>query len=318
MRKPAIRAKAFAPATVANVAVGFDLLGFSFPVVGDTVEVRRVAEPGVRVERVSREDIPKDPSRNTATAGLFHLINERGLKHGFAVSIEKGIASGSGMGGSAASAVAGIVAASELLEIALTKKEMLRYALIGEGVASGSFHADNLAPCLFGGLTLATVGPGALPEVDVLELPLPSVFCSLVHPEVVVNTKEARGILKPEIPLKAFVAQSAHLARFIAGCFRGDDKLLRSSLKDVVIEPQRSSLIPGFAEIQRTALATGAWGCSISGSGPSVFAWSGSKREADAVLAVMLEPLKKAGIECQGWVSQLSNQGARVLEREEG
>ncbi len=315
-----VRATAFAPASVANVAVGFDLLGFSIDVAGDKVTVERTQSPEVTIQQISGliQNLPVDPSKNTATAGLIQLVQDQELDFGFRVSIEKGIPFSSGMGGSAASAVAAIVAANALLAAPLTNQEMITYALIGEAQASGSFHADNIAPCFFGGLTLSRVtqdtnGVGR-PRVEVIPLPLPSqVYCVLVHPHLSVETKTARGILKQEVALKTHIEQSASLAAFIAGCFRDDIDLLARSLRDVLIEPQRAHLIPGFQKVKEAALKNGALGCSISGAGPSVFAWVQGEERARSAQHAMCAAFQDAQLATSSWAVPLQSAGARLI-----
>jgi homoserine kinase len=311
------QAKAFAPASVANVAVGFDILGFSAAITGDSARVERIASKEVVVGDITGvlQSLPTDPLANTATAGLVRLIADRNLNHGFRVSIEKGIPMGSGLGGSAASAVAAIVAANELLEIPLSKSEMLSYALVGEFVASGSLHADNVAPSLYGGFTVATIEnsleKSALPEAQVLELPIPdNLWCILLHPHLEVATKMARGILKHEIPLKTHVQASANLATFMVALFNSDFGLLGKSLKDLVIEPQRAHLIQGFHAIQKAALEAGALGCTISGAGPTIFALAEGQHKASEIKTQMTSA---AVTPTTSWAFQLKNDGARVL-----
>jgi homoserine kinase len=311
-------ATAFAPATVANVAVGFDILGFAVEAAGDEVTVTVSERAGVRVEAVTDTTgtlphgaIPTDASENTATVGLIKLCEDLRLDYGFDVSIRKGISLGSGMGGSAASAVAALVAANSLLERPLQKESLLAYALVAEKVASGAAHPDNAAPCLFGGLILML---SADPARHV-QLPVPTGLLNvLVHPHVRVDTRDARGILKDSVPLKDHVRQSANLGGFIAGCFRDDLELIRSSLSDVIIEPQRAGLIPGFAEVKAAALREGAIGVSISGSGPSVFAWVDSEGASERVRAAMVDAFVSHGVaEVDSWVSPVSREGARVI-----
>jgi homoserine kinase len=312
------RATAFAPATVANVAVGFDILGFAVEGAGDEVTVTVTQTPGARIRDISDAtgtlaagDIPSDPARNTATVGLIKLLEDLRPGHGFEVSVRKGIALGSGMGGSAASAVASLVAANALLERPLGRADLLKYAVAAEAAASGTPHPDNVTPCLFGGLTLA-VSNEPLRHV---RLPVPpGVLTVLVHPRIRLDTRDARRVLRPDVPLAAHVRQSALLGGFVAGCYTNDLDLIRHSLKDVVIEPQRAALIPGFARVQAAALACGALGASISGSGPSLFAWVASESEAAAARAAMVEAFRAAGVgEVDSWVSPVSQDGARVI-----
>ncbi len=308
---------AFAPATVANVAVGFDILGFSMDGVGDevtvsvldgTLEVKITEVTGVVTE------LPKDPSKNTASVALQAMITELGLNHGFSVAIKKGISMSSGMGGSAASSVAAVVAANELLvrggRKSLSKTQLLHFSLLGEAAASGAIHGDNVGPCLVGGLTLL------LPTkpMQMISLPVPrDIFCVLVHPDLKIETRAARGILKKQIDFSLSVEQSAWLAGFISGCFHGDLDLIRISMRDVVVEPQRAQLIPGFQEMKSRALELGALGFSISGSGPSVFAWTHGKKLAAQIAAEISQRFKDQGISSQSWISEVAQAGAKVL-----
>lgn len=312
------RATAFAPATVANVAVGFDLLGFAVEGAGDEVTVAASERAGVRVESVTDTTgkldagaIPKEPERNTATAGLIDLLEEVRPGHGFDVSVRKGIALGSGMGGSAASAVAALVAANALLERPLTKASLLRHAVRAEAVASGTAHPDNVTPCLFGGLTLVVSHD---PPRHV-QLPIPEgILTVLVHPHVRLDTRESRRVLRREVPLADHVRQSANLGGFLAGCYTNDLELIRSCFEDVVVEPQRAGLIRGFARVKASALAAGALGVSISGSGPSLFAWAVTEETAECVRAAMVEAFRAEGVPgVDSWVSPVSREGARVI-----
>lgn len=311
-------ARAYAPATVSNVAVGFDLLGFAVEAAGDEVTVALTEGQSVRVVEVSDATgtlapgaIPLDPARNTATVGLLRLLEDVRPGFGFDVSVRKGIALGSGMGGSAASAVAGLVAANSLLTEPLPKESLLAYALAAERVACGASHPDNAAPSLFGGLTLVV----STDPLRCVRLPVPrGLLAVLVHPRVRLDTRDSRAALRPTVPLADHVRQSAQLAGLVAACFTDDLELLRACLEDVVVEPQRAALIPGFARVKRAALGAGALGASISGSGPSVFALVDSEVTAGRVRASMVEGFKSSGVaEVDSWVSPVSDEGARVI-----
>ena len=311
-------ATAFAPATVANVAVGFDILGFAIEGVGDVVTVSKIQRPAVLISEIvdnsgslSDLELPSAPDQNAATAGLAKLRADLKLTFGFEVSLRKGIWIGSGMGGSAASAVGAIVAANELLPDRLSKAQLLKYALAGEEAASGSAHADNIAPCLFGGLTLVI----ATNPVRVVSIPVPKeILTVLVHPRHRVETRRARDILKTEVTLADHVRQSAHLGGFIAGCYSNDLDLIKESFRDVLIESQRAALIPALAEVKEAALRNGALGASISGSGPSVFAWATSSETASKVRDAMLQAYQNKGLEeVDSWISPVSTQGARII-----
>ena len=307
-------ATAFAPAGVGNVAVGFDLLGHALEAVGDRVTVSRLPRPVVEILDIRGCDspLPMEPERNTATAGLLTLIESLDLDFGFAVTVEKAIPLGSGMGGSAASAVGALVAANALLAEPLDLEELLRYALVGEAVASGSPHADNLAPCLYGGLTLVR----GLEFPDVLQIPVPEeIRCVLVRPHLRLDTKDARAVLPKSISLALHVEQAGNLAGFIHGCFTNDLELIRRSFQDVIVEPARERLIPGFRAARQAALATGALGCSISGAGPSVFAWCAGEPAAAEVRAALTGAFAEAGVGTDAWVSPVNAPGAYVVER---
>ncbi len=310
-------ATAFAPATVANVAVGFDLLGFPIDAVGDEVTVVRAKKPGVRVTAVewARKEwevaLPEDPTKNTAAVALGSLLKAAGsrLSGGFEIRIRKGIPLGSGMGGSAASAVGAVVAANAFLDDPLSKEELFVHALRGEEAASGAPHGDNVAPCLFGGLALCR----SVDPPDIVSIPVPNgIFCVLVRPHAQVSTREARKLLRPEVPMDAFVRQAGGLAGVIVGCFTNDVRLIGRSLADHVIEPQRAKLIPGFAAVREAALSEEALGCSISGSGPSVFAWALSIARAERVRRSMVAAFEAAGLKADSWVSRVSWDGAVV------
>lgn len=304
---------AFAPATVGNVAVGFDILGFAIESLGDTVTLYRSEQPSVRIGRISGvvEELPRGADENTATVGLVQLIADRGLPFGFRVDIDKGIPLGSGMGGSAASAVAAIVAANEFLEHKLSRAEMLGYALLGESVSSGDVHGDNVTPSLFGGLTLTR----ALDPIDVVEIPVPDdICCVLVHPEHRIDTRNARKVIPKDLPLSIFVSQSANLGGFISGCYMGDTSLIRRSLHDLLIEPHRAPLIPGFSKVRQAALEQNALGCSISGAGPSLFAWVENPTDAEAVRDAMIQAFAQEGVKSSAWISPVSCRGAYVVE----
>jgi homoserine kinase len=305
-------ATAFAPASVGNVAVGFDILGQSVAALGDRVRVSRRAEQGVVIRSITGvvQDLPLVAEKNTAGMAALALQKELALPFGFELEIEKGIPLGSGLGGSAASAVAAVVAAAALVERPLDRTQLLKFAMQGEAVASGSVHVDNIAPSLFGGLVL-TVGIDN-PHVKQIPVP-PSVRCVLVHPHMVLATREARAILKKTVDLSDVIWQQANLAGFLAGCYTSDLPLIRESLLDVVIEPQRQVLIPGFAEVKQGALSAGALGCSISGAGPTVFAWAEAK-DAEQVRANMVSAFRKHGLETDSWVSTIDRQGARVVD----
>ncbi|HKS58935.1 MAG TPA: homoserine kinase [Steroidobacteraceae bacterium] len=305
-------ATAFAPASVGNVGVGFDVLGHSFQTIGDRVTARRTAGPGVTIGAITGValDLPREPERNTAGMGVLCMVRDLKLDFGIELDIHKGIPLGSGLGGSAASAVAAVVAANALLPEPLGKLELLKFAMKGEQVASGSVHVDNIAPSLYGGLVL-TVG---IDNPNVKQIPVPStVRCVLVHPHMMLSTREARQILNRSIDLSDVIWQSANLAGFLTGCFTGDLQLIRESLEDVIIEPQRQVLIPGFKAVKEGAMGHGALGCSISGAGPTVFAWC-EQQHAERIRDAMVAAFAAHGLASDAWISTLDPAGARIVD----
>ena len=305
------RATAFAPASVGNVAIGFDILGFSVDALGDRVTVSRRKEPGVviRAVRGVAGELPKEPERNTAGRALLAMLEVLRPGFGFEMEIDKGIPLGSGLGGSAASAVGAVVAANALLEEPCSKLDLLKFAMQGEQVASGSLHVDNISPSMFGGLVL-TVGIDH-PRIKQIPVP-PDVRAVIMHPHMFLSTKQARAILRRTVEMSDFVWQTANLAGFISGCYTNDLDMIRASLQDVVIEPQRQALIPGFPEVRHASIEAGALGCSISGAGPTMFAWARADR-APAVLAAMHAEFARRSIEVDEWIVEINAEGARVV-----
>lgn len=304
-------ATAFAPASVGNVAVGFDVLGHAVSALGDRVRAVRRATPGVSIRAITGvvQDLPLVAEKNTAGMAALAMQRGLGLPFGIDLEIEKGIPLGSGLGGSAASAVAAVVAVAALVDERPDRTQLLKFAMQGEAVASGSVHVDNIAPSLFGGLVL-TVG---IDNPHVKQIPVPaSVRCVIVHPHMVLATREARAILRKTVELSDVIWQQANLAGFLAGCYTSDLPLMRESLLDVVIEPQRQVLIPGFVEVKQGALAAGAIGCSISGAGPTVFAWA-EEPDAENVRSEMVAAFRKHGLETDSWVSDIGREGAKVV-----
>jgi homoserine kinase len=294
---------------VGNVAVGFDILGHTIAGPGDRVTVRRIAERTVRVVAVRgcAVPLPLEADRNTAGAALTAFRDAIPLPFGFEIEIDKGLPYGSGMGGSAASAVAALIAANALLDRPLARRALYPHALTGEAVASGGHHGDNVGPMLLGGLVLAT-------ETSLVSIPVPAnLRAVLVHPHAIVETRAARAVLEGPYELGAFVAQSANLGELIAGCFTNDMDLIRRGLDDMLIEPRRRALIPGFAAVKKAALDTGALGAGISGAGPSVFAWCASDAVANACARAMRDAFADAGLDSDAWVSPVAGPAAEVV-----
>lgn len=306
---PATTACAFAPASVGNVGVGFDLLGHSVTGTGDRAQVRRIAEPVVRIAAIRGcvSALPREPARNTAGAALLSLRQALGLEHGFELVLHKGIALGSGMGGSAASCVAALVAANALLPQPLAREALYPFALDGEAVASGSRHGDNIGPMLLGGLVLATAD-------RLVRISVPDAWhCALVHPHAMLETRQARAVLEGGYALREFVAQSANLALVLTGCHRGDADLVRAGLNDVLVEPRRAALIANFARVKQAALDAHALGASISGAGPSVFGWYANRADASAAAVAMQAAFAEAGLDSEAWVSPINGPAAGLV-----
>lgn len=302
-------ASAFAPASIGNVAVGFDLLGHVLGGVGDRVTVAPRADGAIRVQAITGvvADLPLDAARNTAARALIAMRDGLGLAHGYDLWIDKGIPLGSGMGGSAASAVAAVVAANALLDAPLATEALYPFALAGEAVASGSAHGDNIGPSLLGGLVLAS-------GERLLSLPVPAAWhVALAHPHQVLETRRSREVLQGGWPLADIVTQNAHLALFLTGVARADAELVRAGLRDVLVEPRRAALIPGFAAVKTAALDAGALGASISGGGPSVFAWCSVRAQAEVVAAAMAAAFRASGVEADTHVAPIAGPGAEVI-----
>lgn len=302
--------KAFAPASVANVVVGFDILGFAIPIIGDTVVLKKI-DNGVHIESISRvDDIPSDPIKNTAGFALIKLIQGEKLDFGFSIQIEKGIPLGSGLGGSAASAVAAVVAANEFLNPKLSRAELLKYAIYGESVASGTIHGDNVAASLFGGLTLCTKFGENIEDYQVTSLPIPLVYLAIIHPNIVIKTEYARGVLNSTIELKEHTDLSMRLAKFISMCYSKEGDFSQV-LRDEVIEPQRIHLIPEYQQLKKIAMKNGAEAFSISGAGPTVFAWCRTD-EISKNVSKSWEGLELP-YQIDVWTCQIDKRGARIL-----
>lgn len=303
-------ARAFAPASVGNAGVGFDILGHSVDGASDRAEVRVIDEPVVRIAAIhgSVPDLPRDPARNTAGTALLAMRDALGLRHGFELVLHKGIALGSGMGGSAASCVAALVAANALLDQPLPREALYAFALEGEAVASGGRHGDNLGPMLLGGLVLAT-------HDRLVRIPVPRGWhCALVHPHFVLETRKARAALAGDYALGEFVAQSANLALVLAGCYRGDAALVRDGLRDVLVEPRRAPLVPNFTRVKQAALDHHALGASISGGGPSVFGWYERLADAEAAAVAMQSAFAEVGLASDRFVAPIDGPAAALLD----
>lgn len=305
---------AFAPASIGNVGVGFDMLGLALSGAGDRVIARRTEEPGITVSEVLGLDgaphpyLSRDPEHNTASIAAKALWNDYGDDHGVDLRIHKGVPLQSGMGSSAASAVAAAYAVNQLLGTPLPTADLLPYALAGEQYASGGLHADNVAPSLLGGMIFCP--QVLLPET--VRIPAPEgVVAVLVHPELQVNTAQARRKLAKAYTMDQWLEQQAYFGGFIAACAANDIDLIRKTLKDVIIEPQRASAVSCFGAVKEAAERGGALGCSLSGSGPSIFALC-EERHGSNLATAMEQACRALGVDCQSWVSRLDAGGARL------
>ncbi len=304
-----LKATAFAPASVGNLGVGFDILGLTLGGPGDRASVRKIQTREVRIAAIRGNAValPMEAANNTAGAALIAMRETLDLKFGFEIELDKGIAFGSGMGGSAASAVAALVAANALLDSPLPLVELYRHALTGEAVASGGRHGDNVGPMLLGGIVLATAD-------RLVRVPAPDAWhCVLVHPQATLETRRAREALKGDYALSEFIVQSGNLAMTLCGLHSGDADLVRAGLRDVLIEPRRAALVPGFAQVKQAALDHNALGASISGAGPSVFAWFESRAQAESATASMRAGFAQAGLASESFVSPINGPAAALL-----
>jgi homoserine kinase len=307
------RVRVFAPATVANVAAGFDILGFAVRAPGDEVSAQLADSPGVRILSIEGDDgaLSLDPDLNTAGVAAKGMITSLGSRIGVELEIRKFMPIGSGMGSSAASAVATAVAVNELIGRPFSREALLPFCLEAERVACGTAHADNAAPALLGGFVLIR----SCRPLDVVPIAVTKdLACAIVHPRVEIRTQDARKILRNKITMRDAVIQWGNTAGLIAGLLISDYALIGRSLSDVVIEPVRSILIPGFHRVKEAALAAGALGCSISGSGPSIFALARGLETAREVGKEMASVYRALGLEHEVHVSEINRDGAMVID----
>jgi homoserine kinase len=297
------------PATVANLVCGFDILGLALDQPYDTMEIRLLDEPGVIITSKDGFPLPKDPSQNTAGAPLIAMLEELDQPIGFEVIISKQIKPGSGIGSSAASAAGAVVGANYLLGNRFSKEDQVRFALFGEKVASGVKHADNIAPCIYGGITLIR----SIFPLDIVQIPAPKLHVTVVHPQIEVRTSDARQILRKQVLLKDAIRQWGNIAGLVAGFVKQDYDLIGRSLEDVIIEPIRSILIPGFDEVKAKCKAAGALGGGISGSGPSVFMLSKDEATARNVETIMREIYARIGLDHHTYVTTVNPTGAKII-----
>lgn len=303
--------KLFAPATVANVSCGFDVLGFCLDPIGDEMIIRKTDQPGVRITKIVGQDLPLITKENVAGVAAEALLASLETPYGFEIEIYKNIKAGSGIGSSAASAAGAVFGINELLGRPYTRKELIQFAMKGEELASGVGHADNVSPALLGGFTLVRCNE----QVDVIALPSPSeLYATIIHPKIELRTADARSVLKKKIPLSKAIEQWGNLAALVSGLYTNDYSLISRSLVDVVIEPERSPLIPFFNDLKAAALNAGALGSGISGSGPSIYALSRGEETAQKVRQQMEEVFLPMNIDFNTYVSKINAEGIKIIE----
>ena len=294
---------------MANLVCGFDILGMCLHAPYDIMEVQLLDEKKVIIQSADGYNLPADPAQNTAGAPLIEMLHELDANIGFHVTIHKHIKPGSGIGSSAASAAGAVVAANLLLDGKFSNEDLVRFAMFGEKVASGVKHADNIAPGIYGGITLIR----SIFPLDIVSIPSPELFVTVVHPQIEVKTADARQILRKEVLLKDAIKQWGNIAGLVTGFMKGDLSLIGRSLEDVIIEPVRSILIPGFDEVKSKSKEAGALGGGISGSGPSIFMLSENKETALSVEGIMKGIYERIGIPNHTYVTTINQQGVQVI-----
>jgi len=302
--------KIFSPATVSNVACGFDVFGFCLNSVGDEMVVRKTKEKGVRISKIEGFDLPFEANVNVAGVSALALVEHAKPDCGFEIEIYKKIKPGSGIGSSSASASGSVFAINELLGRPYNKTELTRFAIKGEALASGSEHADNIAPGIFGGFTLVK----SLQPLEVLQIPVPKELCAtIIHPQIEIKTSTARAILPNNVPLLDATIQWANVGSLVHALHTSDYGLIQRSLEDIIIEPYRAQLIPHYRDIKNVALNAGALGAGISGSGPSIFMLSKGFETAKQVEQAVRAMFVKTNIPFETYVSKINVEGIKIL-----
>ena len=304
------RIRVRAPATVSNLNCGFDVLGLAVNDPYDIVDLELTDTGRVEIAEIKGcTTLSTDPAKNVVGAVLNAMMAAKGAETGFRISIEKGITPGSGIGSSAASSAAAALAGNLLLDNIFSVSELVRFAMEGERLASGAPHADNVAPALYGGITLVR----SYEPLDIVQLNVPrELFCVIIHPEMEIKTSVARGLLERQLPLETAVRQWGNVGGLVAGLYREDYDLIGRSLEDFVAEPKRAGLIPGFRELKEIAIGSGALGAGISGSGPSVFALCRGEVAADRVMGRMREAMNSSGVNFKAYLSPVNIKGAEI------
>ncbi len=298
-----------APATIANLVCGFDVLGLALNDPCDLMKLCISEKPGIRIQHNDVYNLPTIPEQNVAGVSLLELMHELDHDYGFDLIIEKHIKPGSGLGSSAASAAGAVVAANHLLGNIFSKEDLVRFAMAGEKLASGVKHADNISPGIYGGITLIR----SIFPLDIVSLTAPPMYVTVVHPQIEVKTSDAREILRKEVLLKDAIKQWGNIAGLVAGFLKNDYRLISRSLEDVIIEPVRSMLIPGFDEVKKKSIYAGALGGGISGSGPSIFMLCEEKNTALKVEKIMKDIYDSTGLKYHSYVTTINNEGIKVI-----
>ncbi len=302
--------KIFSPATIANISCGFDVLGLALDTVGDEMIIRKVPQKGVKITKIIGQKLPLEVHKNVAGVAALALLSEIESEFGFEIEIDKRIKPGSGIGSSAASSAGTVWAINELLGNPFNTTDLVRFAMEGERLATGVAHADNVAPALLGGFTLIR----SYEPLDIIPINTPSeLFATVIHPQIEIKTSDAREILRTKVELKEAIKQWGNVGGLISGLYTEDYELIGRSLKDFIIEPIRSILIPAFDAVKQQSVKAGALGCGISGSGPSIFALSKGEPTALKVADTMKLVYEKVGIEYDVHVSKINTQGIKIL-----
>lgn len=302
--------KIFCPATIANLNCGFDVMGLCLDGIGDEMVFRKVPQKGIRITKITGAELPLETEKNVAGVAGLALLDAIKSEFGIEMEIHKKIKAGSGIGSSSASAAGAVFGINELLGKPFTKHELVYFAMKGEAVASGSEHADNVAPCILGGFTLVR---GYNP-LDVIRIESPDeLYAVVLHPHIEVKTADARAVLKPEVSLKNAITQWGNLGGLIAGLYTKDYELIGRSLQDVIVEPARKHLIPNFDSVKNAALESGALGAGISGAGPSIFALCKGKSVAETVAKKMNDAYQLTGIPFDLYISKVNDKGTRII-----
>jgi len=303
------KVKVIVPATVANLVCGFDILGMALNDPYDEMELTLLDQPGISIKHTDGFNLPEAVQENVAGVALQALIEEYNKPIGFELIVHKNIKPGSGLGSSAAGSAGAVVAANHLLDNYFSKEDLVRFAMHGEKLASGVKHADNIAPAIYGGVTLIR----SIFPLDIIALGSPKLFVTVVHPQIEVKTSDARQILRKEVQLKDAIKQWGNIAGLVTGILKEDTALIGRSLEDVIIEPVRSILIPGFDEVKMRSKEVGALGGGISGSGPSIFMLSENEQIAKQVEWEMIGIFSQLGVEFKTYVTTINGEGVKII-----